>query len=188
MRGGFWAGLLAASVVLTSGVGRAQCTKDTDCKGERICEAGQCTAPAVAPKPPVATASVTPEQPPQNQGERTRFFDDEREGKPRRIKKRIKNPALLAGGITSASLGLGLLVYGVLASAQCNAGDLSPPPDCSSENRRLRDFALMGVALIGVGVPLIVIGAKREPVPTLALGPWVSPQHGGLQLQLQLRL
>ncbi len=39
--------------------GAAQCAKDTDCKGERICESGQCVNPntqaslATNPKPPV---------------------------------------------------------------------------------------------------------------------------------------
>jgi outer membrane protein assembly factor BamB len=35
--------------------GESGCTKDTDCKGDRICEAGICVAPR-PPEPPVATA------------------------------------------------------------------------------------------------------------------------------------
>ncbi|MNH19652.1 hypothetical protein D3C76_228630 [compost metagenome] len=44
----------------------AQCAKDTDCKGERICESGQCTSPstptalAANPKPLVNTAPSAP--------------------------------------------------------------------------------------------------------------------------------
>ncbi|MBU6957221.1 hypothetical protein KRR23_05655 [Pseudomonas sp. CVAP len=44
----------------------AQCSKDTDCKGDRICESGQCTSPntqtslTANPKPPV---NLTPPAP-----------------------------------------------------------------------------------------------------------------------------
>jgi hypothetical protein len=43
----------------------AQCTKDTDCKGERVCERGICTAPATTPLPSkraeLANAVVVPQ-------------------------------------------------------------------------------------------------------------------------------
>ena len=44
----------------------AQCAKDTDCKGDRICESGQCVSPntkpalAANPKPPVNLAPAAP--------------------------------------------------------------------------------------------------------------------------------
>jgi hypothetical protein len=41
--------------MLLAGQANAQCTKDTDCKGDRVCEAGKCTAPATA-----ATAAPPP--------------------------------------------------------------------------------------------------------------------------------
>lgn len=49
--------LLSVWVAQTSG-----CTKDTDCKGERICEAGACVAPqqTAAPPPPLPAATVPP--------------------------------------------------------------------------------------------------------------------------------
>lgn len=34
------------AVLLSSAVARAQCTKDIDCKADRVCEAGKCTWPA----------------------------------------------------------------------------------------------------------------------------------------------
>ena len=46
--------------------GAAQCAKDTDCKGERICESGQCVNPntqaslATNPKPPVNLVPPAP--------------------------------------------------------------------------------------------------------------------------------
>lgn len=43
---------------------RAQCTKDTDCKGDRICEEGKCTSPTPPPAPPEAPPEVAAEPPP----------------------------------------------------------------------------------------------------------------------------
>ena len=46
---------MVVSLVLSLWVGQTSgCTKDTDCKGERICEAGGCVAPqqSAAPLPP----------------------------------------------------------------------------------------------------------------------------------------
>ena len=34
---------------LASALAQAQCTKDIDCKGDRVCDAGKCTSPAPAP-------------------------------------------------------------------------------------------------------------------------------------------
>jgi hypothetical protein len=39
-------------VLLVCGLASAQCTKDTDCKGDRVCEAGKCTSPQLPPAPP----------------------------------------------------------------------------------------------------------------------------------------
>ena len=46
----------ALGVSAHSSLAEAQCTKDSDCKGERICEKGTCAEPAVqgAPAPPAA--------------------------------------------------------------------------------------------------------------------------------------
>lgn len=53
------AGLLAAAVAVAPLSAKAQCTRDTDCKADRICVGGACTAPgvpagAVAPSAEVA--------------------------------------------------------------------------------------------------------------------------------------
>lgn len=56
--------LLVASLVLFSAAkASAQCTKDTDCKGDRVCEDGKCTSPAAlppAPPPPPGSSAETP--------------------------------------------------------------------------------------------------------------------------------
>src|SRR5688572_28936714 len=45
------------SVFLTGALAHAQCTKDTDCKGERVCTGGACVSPPpeAAPRPGAAT-------------------------------------------------------------------------------------------------------------------------------------
>ncbi len=63
MRGrAVWTLLSSAAVLLTvSAAASAQCTKDTDCKGDRVCEAGKCTSPAaLPPAPPAPPGSDAP--------------------------------------------------------------------------------------------------------------------------------
>jgi hypothetical protein len=50
-------------------------------------------------------------------------------------------------------------------------------------------LAIGGVAALGVGIPLIVIGAKQETAPARAaatLSPWANPDGAGLRLRLSL--
>lgn len=49
-----------ALFVLSAASASAQCTKDTDCKGERVCEAGKCTLPAPTEDAAAAPAVVAP--------------------------------------------------------------------------------------------------------------------------------
>jgi hypothetical protein len=44
--------LLAAAALAAPGVAFAQCTKDTDCKGDRVCERGTCVTPGERSQPP----------------------------------------------------------------------------------------------------------------------------------------
>lgn len=47
-------------LLLAAAGARAQCTKDTDCKGERVCEAGKCTMPPPTPEAAPTPAVVAP--------------------------------------------------------------------------------------------------------------------------------
>lgn len=51
--------VLVPALMLMAGKVSAQCTKDTDCKGDRVCEAGKCTAPATTPAAPPAPADTS---------------------------------------------------------------------------------------------------------------------------------
>jgi hypothetical protein len=58
--------------------------------------------------------------------------------------------------------------------------------DCSHYNTPMYVSLLSGVGLLGAGLPMIVIGGKREPVGTARLTPWASPHGGGLGLRVDL--
>lgn len=62
MRGrAVWSLLSGATVLLVSALAHAQCTKDTDCKGDRVCDAGKCTSPLPpAPAAPPGTDGTVP--------------------------------------------------------------------------------------------------------------------------------
>jgi hypothetical protein len=58
--------LVAFALLASASQAHAQCTKDTDCKGDRICELGRCITPAstparvASPAPPVAPPQPQP--------------------------------------------------------------------------------------------------------------------------------
>lgn len=181
-----------ALVLCSSGLARAQCSKDTECKGERICEDGQCVAPppgaapAVVPAaapPPAAQAAVAPPAaaaPTDRAREPDVHFFDEEWPRSRKPPKRIGNPALMTAGIIVTAAGPTLWMVG-LFTTPCDRSS----HDCDP-GARMAGFFLGGLALIGGGIPMIVIGAKRVPVGHLSAVPWVGPRESGLQLRLDL--
>jgi hypothetical protein len=170
--------LLALAITATATVARAQCATDQECKGDRICEAGQCvappavSAPAHAPDDASAPASI----------ERERFFEEPEDEKPRKVQKRIGNPGLMIGGIVLASAAPVVLGVGV-ATASCSSDGGGTRCDIGD---RVVAFGLISLAMVGAAVPMIVIGAKRVPVRRVAIGPLLAPGLAGLQLQLRL--
>jgi hypothetical protein len=158
--------VLVALAVSVTGVARAECSKDTDCKGDRICDGGQCTAlPAAARESRAA--------------ERERFFDEDETSEKPKVKKRIGNRGLMIGGIVLASAAPVVLGVGVATTPRC--GD-----SACDFGTRLLAFGLVSLGMVGAAVPMIVIGAKRVPVRTVAVGPLLAPDLAGLQLQLRL--
>ena len=174
MRGGFGGVMVALAIAATATVARAQCATDQECKGDRICEAGQC----VAPPAPAAQADASADAP----VERERFFEEPEDEKPRKGKKRIGNPGLMIGGIVLASAAPIVLGVGV-ATASCSSDGGDTRCDIGE---RVVAFGLISLAMVGAAVPMIVIGAKRVPVRQVAIGPLLAPGLSGLQLQLRL--
>jgi hypothetical protein len=76
-----------------------------------------------------------------------------------------------------------------------SAAELNPCPDdvgggCPQpSNDGAIAWTIGGVAALGVGIPLIVIGAKQETEPArtaATLSPWANPDGAGLRLRLSL--
>lgn len=193
--------LASSGVLFTASWSHAQCTKDTDCKGQRVCDKGQCVVgpaaapaaatpvPAPAPAPaatPVAVPVEAPAEPP----------------KPRMQRH---STGMMAGGIVMVSFTPIALLVAAVANAQqtvCEVGDYSYGIDengdygristagagCDDYDATIYGGLISAVVLAGVGIPLIVIGAKKEPVNQVEarITPWASPQGAGVGLRIDM--
>jgi hypothetical protein len=98
---------------------------------------------------------------------------------------------MMVGGIVMLSLApVALLVSGIarIGKGICDVGD---ERGCDQDyDPTIYGSLLTGVALIGVGVPLLVIGAKKEPVEdraaTATLSPWATPEAAGLGVRIDM--
>ena len=87
---------------------------------------------------------------------------------------------MFVSGIVITSLApVGMIVTGF--GMMCGLTEGSK--DCGS--LLLGGLAATGV-LLGVGLPLLLIGAHREPVATARVMPWVTPHGAGLGLRFDL--
>jgi len=87
----------------------------------------------------------------------------------------------MVGGIVLVSLSAIPMTVGLLAATCGDSGS----QNCDASSYFLGGMAITGV-LVGVGIPLILIGAKREGAPTASVAPWATPHSAGLALHLQL--
>ena len=93
--------------------------------------------------------------------------------------------AMFVTGIVVTSLApIGLIVTGLgLMCGIINGMDSRASDGCGE----LIIGGLVTTAVFaGVGVPLIVIGAKRDPVAVGRVAPWVTPQGAGIGLHFDL--
>ena len=187
------------AVVLGSSRARAACSKDVECEGDAICEDGRCVAPL--PPAPTATADQTPTpgQAPAAATGHPETVPPVPVAKPAPVTvpqpkpaRRIKSPGLLIGGITLATLGAASLWTGVYMGFRNGICNVSEDPDgdldCPDGDLAL---GLVGLGLVvgGGSVPLIVMGARKEPVPQrprATLRPWFGARGGGVNVQLDL--
>lgn len=180
---------LSLSVLLLSGVARAQCTKDVECKGDRVCTNGVCAPPLAAPAPVAAPPAAAPAVPAPNEP-------------PPDAPAYRRRTGLMVTGIVMASVGVGALIgtltLGVLKST-CDRDLKEEYPDnvvpasarddldrCQSYDTPLLVLTAGGLVLAGAGLPLLIIGAKKVPVTQARVSPWLTPRSGGLTLQLSL--
>jgi len=97
----------------------------------------------------------------------------------------------MAGGIVLTSLGgvSGLIsLVAINANGACNdmATFSGSAQDCDGMETTAIVSGIAFVVLVGVGIPMIVIGAERVPdesaTPRVVLSPWASSRSGGLSL------
>lgn len=97
----------------------------------------------------------------------------------------------MAGGIVMVSLApVALIVSGAaaLGKSVCNV-DNDYERDCDDADPVIYGSLLSALVLVGVGIPLIVVGAAKEPVEPVAtarIGPWATQHAAGIGLQLDL--
>jgi hypothetical protein len=175
--------LILLCVLFGARSAHAECTKDTECKGDRVCEAGSCVAPppgsapapaqepAAAPAPAPAPAPVAPAAPVPAPAAPV-------ETKP---KTKRYSPGMMVAGIFLVSGGPIVLLLGI--ASNCSV------PGCES-NAQGVGLTVAGLGMIGLGVPLIVMGSQRVPdestAPRATLSPWVNQNGAGANLGLVL--
>jgi hypothetical protein len=184
----FTPGVLGASLVLLfASKSFAQCTKDLDCKGDRVCEEGQCVAPKVAPQaPPASTAAAAPVAPlPAPSAAPARAAPAPAP------KMQRHSTGMMAGGIVMVSLAPVALVvagFSALGKGLCSI-DNENSRSCDGYDTVTFGALITALGLVGAGVPLLVIGAQKEPVPpagTATISPWVTPTAAGIGLRIDM--
>ena len=138
-------------------------------------------AAAVPPPQPAPVAAAPVESEPQD-------------SRPRRNWKR-HSTGMMAGGIVMVSFVPIALIAAMVADLQqtaCESGgtysfDSTRYTDCDRYDKTIYGGILAGVSLLGAGIPMIVIGSKREPLRgAVKLAPWTTPNSAGLRLRLEL--
>lgn len=97
---------------------------------------------------------------------------------------------MMAGGIVMTSLApIALLVSAsaALSESFCHVGYDDAYRNCDYDGV-IYGSLLTGVVLLGVGIPMIVVGAKKEPESehSATVTPWVTPHAAGLGVRLAL--
>ena len=186
------AGVLGGSACfLFSSLGLAACQMDNDCAGELICENAECVAPPPAAPPAAiapAAAPPTPQPAPRAAAPSSRGID--------RTTSMAEQPPADAPRppVRGKRHSQGMFVSGIvitsLAPIGCIVTSLGMLCGLSEGSRDCGNLIFGGLlttaVLAGVGVPLIVIGAKREPVATARITPWLAPRSAGLGLRFEL--
>ena len=174
--------LVAGTLLLAPSLVHAQCRMDTECKGDRVCEGGKCVVPAAPPAtPPAAAPAATPPAaatPPPAP-------------RPPEPKMQRHSKGMMAGGIVMVSLTPVALVVAGFSSLLEELCEIDNDHPSSCDNGVVTYGALLVAAgLVGGGIPLIVIGAKKEPVPaagaTAVIAPWATHNAAGLGIRVDL--
>jgi hypothetical protein len=101
---------------------------------------------------------------------------------------------MMAGGIVMVSFVPIALIVTMVANLEQSAcesgsyysGDGTSGVNCDRFDPTIYGGLLTSAALLGAGIPMIVIGGKKEPLGTARLTPWASPHGAGLGFRVDL--
>jgi hypothetical protein len=189
-----WTWLVGLALVLSSATARAQCTKDIECKGDRVCHRGACEEAANvarAPGEPVAGPNTT-------SGPSSASADEPAEVP---MGSRRRSRGMMVTGIVLTSAGAASFITTtvlIVLQTRCTSdfeenypGNVAPS-SAVDEYERCKSYetpsgvaALGGLVLTGVGIPLWIYGAKKVPSGSAVLSPWLAPNFAGLSLSVR---
>jgi hypothetical protein len=134
--------------------------------------------------PPAAEPEIPREEPPSE-----------------RPKPRRHSTGMMVGGIVMVSFVPVALIAAAVANNKqnaCETGGFSfnfddegiqtyEGVDCTTYDKTIYGGLISAVVLAGVGIPLIVIGGKKEPAAaTATITPWATPRAAGLGLRVDM--
>ena len=163
-------GVLAfAAMISASTLARADCTKDTDCKGDRVCTAGACVDPAspkvqtpddtAQPVPPVVASLPPPAPPPAPVVASPAAPAQRTQSRPQReTGTRDTGVGLFVGGLVLDAIGAGMYYGG--SRAKCDLGK----SDCNTVAQAGIGVLIVGGLLTVVGISVWVVGSSQGPV------------------------
>ena len=110
---------------------------------------------------------------------------------------------MMAGGIVMVSFVPIALLVSLVANAQqtvCEVGDYQYGYDengvygristagsgCDDYDPTIYGGLISAAVLVGVGIPMIVIGGKKEPVATARITPWATAKSAGFGLRVEM--
>lgn len=111
------------------------------------------------------------------------------------VPRKRRSTGMMAGGIVMVSVTPIALIVSAVASVKKRAcesidGGHGGNYDCSNYNASLYGGLLSAAALVGIGVPLIVVGGKKVPVNkgqgAARIMPWATPRAAGVGLRVDL--
>lgn len=120
---------------------------------------------------------------------------DSTEVKPAKPRMQRHSTGMMVGGIVMTSMAPLALIISLIADTEQNSceggwfGNYDTEADdrnCARYDKTIYGGLIVGGVLLSAGIPMIVIGGKKEPVGTASVNGWVSPQGGGLGLRVDL--
>jgi hypothetical protein len=155
-----------AAILSVSTLARAECSKDTDCKGDRVCTASVCVdpQPAVVASPDPASSQASPvaqqAASPPVVAAPTKQHGQARKSAPHRASGGMTTTgaSLFVFGLVLAAAGGGMMYIGA-TQAQCSDGET-----CSTVWKAGIGVLALGGVLTIVGLSVWVVGGSEDRV------------------------